>query len=50
MLISAVQLTLSKRAPPPLLAVIHLLKMLNKTFKEQLWPGVGLAAFAASLF
>lgn len=48
MLISAVQLTLSKFAPPPPLVVIHLLMVLNKTFKEQPWLGVSLAAFSAS--
>lgn len=50
MLISAVQLALSKFAPPPLLVAIHLLMMVNKTFKEQLWLGVSLAALSSSSF
>lgn len=36
--------------PSPALVAIHLLMNLNKTFKEQLWLGISLAAFSASSF
>lgn len=44
MLISAVHLTLSEFAPPPLCVVVHLLLMPQETLKEQLRTWVSLAA------